>query len=224
MQSRAHGAVGLRTYPVPQPRGAVPLPTEPTVASAAANAELTKRLLDTLELWAKIAGAVLGLGVFVKRVLKPYTEWRRKALATMMRDILKEELARLDAVSEREDEVFRLLGRVLARQDEFFNDIDAFIGISTHNTERIDEINELLDVAGFASDRRSGVDRRVIDQAMSDLLTRRRQRRRLQTDDIRADTLNDLAAIRHAETRHADTPHPPADRADPAGDSDGGFL
>lgn len=184
------------------------------------SADAMKRLLDTLETWVKLGGALAALWLFIRRVLKPFIEWRRKSLAILIKEILKDELNRLDSVGAREDEVFRLLGRVLARQDEFFKDVDAFILIATHNTERIDEVNDLLDASGYASERRSGEDRRNVEGQMQQLLERRRLRRRLQTDDIRRETLVDLHAVQRNEAldvrarrtaTDTDEPHEEAD-------------
>ena len=146
--------------------------------------ELSKRALDTLELWAKVAGSLTALALFVHKILKPYQDWRRKSLADLIREVLKEELEKLDAVVDREEEVFVQLGRVLARQDALFADIDAFLEIGSDNRERLDEVNGLLDKIGLTSDRRAG-DRGRFDELMEQLHDRRNQRRRLQDQIIR---------------------------------------
>lgn len=147
---------------------------------SAPDPELSKRALDTLELWAKIAGALTVIALFILKILKPYQDWRRKSLAELIREVLKAELEKLDGLTEREDEVFRALGRVLARQTELFVDIDSFLDIAGDNRERIDEINELLDLEGFTSlERRNGHDRIVrVDEVLEGIRDRRKARRR----------------------------------------------
>lgn len=146
---------------------------------AAPDPEFTKRALDVAEWVAKLAAAVAAVWALVEKVGKPYANWRRGQLAAAIHEVLKEPLAQLEAMAEREREIFELLGRVLARQDQLFRDIDTFITIATMNQDRLDEVNELLDALGFTSDRRADSDRRAqVEHLLRDLSLRQKARKR----------------------------------------------
>lgn len=142
------------------------------------ESDVSRRVLDILEFWAKALGALGVIGVFVSRVLKPYNEWRRASLAKMMREILAEELGKIDTVVSREEEIAGKIDEVLTRQDELFHDVDLFLEIAQDNRERHDELNDLLDTMGLDSSRRSDEERRSIDMVFDQLHERRKARRR----------------------------------------------
>lgn len=149
--------------------------------AAPPDPDLTQRALDVAEWSAKLAAAAAAVWAIVEKVGKPYAEWRRRQLAAVIRDVLKEPLAQLEALDDREKEIFELLTRVLARQDQLFRDIDAFITIATTNKDRLDEMNELLDALGFSSERRMDVDRRErVEQLLRDLSVRQTARKRFE--------------------------------------------
>lgn len=147
--------------------------------AAPPDPELTSRALDVAEWAAKLAAAVAAVWAIVEKVGKPFSDWRRRQLALAIRDVLKEPLDQLEALADREKEIFELLTRVFARQDQLFKDIDAFIAIASTNKDRLDEINELLDALGFTSDRRGDSDRRdQVEALLRDLAARQRARKR----------------------------------------------
>lgn len=159
-----------------------------TPASGPPDPELTQRALDVAEWTAKLAAAAAAVWAIVEKVGKPYADWRRRQLAIVIREVLKEPLAQLETLGDREKEIFELLTRVLARQDQLFKDIDAFILIATTNKDRLDEVNELLDALGFTTDRRDGdSDRRnKVELLLRDLNARQTARKRY--EDLKEDT------------------------------------
>lgn len=148
-----------------------------------------QRLIELADYLARVVAAVGGLWVFVEKVAKPYSEWRkkrederRKALALEIRDILKpelEQLAQLPACTER-------IEVVLLRQSALFEDIDAFLHIAGSNTDRLDEVNDLMDAVGFTSgDRRVDDERRVeVQRMLGSVRGRQTQRRRAVADEL----------------------------------------
>lgn len=142
--------------------------------------EAAQRVANALEWLAKFAGSLLALWLFIARVGKPYFEWRDRQRATTIRAVLREELACLATISEREEANGKKLDLALARQDQVFGEIDLFVTVMADNRDRIDELNELLNEAGYASrDRRIAADRRrAADEAMAELQGRLRGRRR----------------------------------------------
>lgn len=154
----------------------------PLLPSSAPDPDTSKRVLDTLEFWAKAAGALGAIGVFVAKILKPYLDWRRKSLAKTLREVLAEELAKIDGLSAREPQLNEKLDRVLTRQDELFHDVDLFLTVAQDNQDRLDAFDEWLTAAGVNSDRRSEEDRRSINAVFDQLQERRKHRRR--RDDI----------------------------------------
>lgn len=153
-----------------------PVPAPDEVDTAA-------RVASTLELWAKIAGSLLLVGGFLKGVVKPFIEWRREHQAKVIREILEPELKMLNRVISQEDGCADRMERVLKRQEALFADHDLLVDISIDNRERNDETNMLLDAMGFASDRRTSVERREEIRLMIEELERRRRERRRQITD-----------------------------------------
>jgi hypothetical protein len=161
-------------------------PANPTDSTAA------KHAMDVLDLWAKLLGVLVTAGVFFSKILRPYNEWRRRSLAHMMREVLAEELHKLDGVVEdsrtfttRDQERDRKLDRILARQDQIFVELDEFETIAIDNRDRHDANDVLLTRAGIGSpDRRSGGDRRRVDAALSRLAVQQKARRRHEDPEV----------------------------------------
>lgn len=148
------------------------------MAIAPDSSPLSGRALDVLEWGAKAALALLGMWGFLEKVAKPYTTWRRKHIATQIREALRPELDRMERLSGCADRI----ELVLRRQDHLFKDIDDFLVVARTNTERIDETNDLLDEV-FHLDRRVNPERRAHIDSILAGLARRQQDRRRDADD-----------------------------------------
>lgn len=139
--------------------------------------------LDVLTFATKAALAFAAFWVAMSKIVKPLYKWwreygdaRRKALAAEIREILQPELEKLSLISSCNSR----LDVVILRQKALFVDIDDFLQVARNNTERVDEINGLLDVVGFSTDRRSDDDRRRrIDVVLNALTERQKSRRRI---------------------------------------------
>lgn len=117
--------------------------------------QLSDRAADTIELLTK-AGGLLGLAwAFMAKVLKPYHERRRDQMARTIREVM-----------------VPVLQPILA-------DHDVLVELALDNRERHDETNELLDLLGFCSERRTSDERRAkMSEMVTALADRRRERRR----------------------------------------------
>lgn len=152
-----------------------PPPVDPTLSQHAAS---------TIEVWAKVAGSLGIVWAFLEKVGKPYYAWRKQRYAAIVRDVLRDELDRLDDICEREEAIQAEQQRILERQSAIFSDLDTLIDIATDNRDRLDEMNELLDFLGLASrDRRQDDDdRRQRLDGLLDVVTERRKQRRRHDD------------------------------------------
>lgn len=138
---------------------------------------LSKRALDVIQWLAAVAGSLTIVWGFLKLVGKPLFEWRKKRQTEIVREVLKEQLDRLDLVCDREEEILREYTRIVQRQEAIFRDLDALLTIAEDNRDRLNEINDLLDTLGFASrDRRKTPDE--VAEMMDGLMERRRKRNR----------------------------------------------
>lgn len=148
----------------------------------------TKAVNDVIEYGGKAAvslGAIVG---FFKLVAQPGMNWRaaarekrKKEESEMIREVLKDELARLEGICDREEAILDEYQKIVARQEQIFGDLDFLIDIATDNRDRLDEMNCLLDEMGFSSrDRRSGSEQRQeeLTLIMEGLIERRKARRR----------------------------------------------
>jgi hypothetical protein len=120
----------------------------------AADVHNAERVADTLELLAKGGGLLAMLWAFIARVLKPYHDHRREALARTIREVMMPVLAPI------------------------LEDHDLLLEIALDNRDRHDEVNELLDALGFTTDRRTSEERREEVAQMIHLLSDRRRARR----------------------------------------------
>lgn len=139
-----------------------------------------QRVADTVEFLARIAGAALIVWGFIAKAGKPYFQWRQKQFSATIRAVLKEELACLAQLTAREEEINAKLDLALERQERVFDELDLFVAVLADSRDRLDEVKDLLNEAGYASrDRRIHSDRRVAaDEAMAELQGRLRGRRR----------------------------------------------
>lgn len=137
------------------------------------------RAADTLEFLARIAGAGLIVWGFVAKVGKPYFEWRQRKLNEAITAVLKLSLAGYTK------EITDKIDIALERQTRVFEEVDLLVVVLADNRDRMDEMKEMLDGAGFSSrNRRVHADRRIAaDEAMAELQGRIRGRRR-HTDDL----------------------------------------
>jgi hypothetical protein len=140
----------------------------------------TKAALDTIEFLAKFTGMLVVLWGFIAKVLKPYQDWRRRHLAEMMREILKDELTSLARITQQEELCAERLTTATERIEEVVEEHDALIRAIGNIAETQEEIWDLLTALGLhANDRREGDERRVhLDGILTDLSERRRSRRR----------------------------------------------
>lgn len=147
--------------------------------------QTTKAVNDVIEYGGKAAVSLTAVYAFVALIAKPFLTWRknhkielRRREADLIRDILKEDLARLSGVCDREEEIMTAQREMLARQAQIFNDTDRLIDVALDNRDRLDEMNELMDELGLASrDRR---ERELVnDTVLKHLAERRRARRRM---------------------------------------------
>ena len=138
---------------------------------------LEERAAATVQLLTAAAGLIGLLWVGLAKVVKPYQEWRRKHLASVVGEILGPVLERLRIAVQREEDCTQLQQRVLERQSVIFADMDAFLKLALDNAERHDETSELLDRV-FGLERRVDFDqRKEIDNLLHTLRERQKQRR-----------------------------------------------
>jgi hypothetical protein len=142
--------------------------------------DAAQRAADTVEYLAKFAGSLGALWLFVAKVAKPFTEWRRKQLTAAIREAMAPELAAIAEIPDRDREVNAKLMLSLERQGQVFDELDLFVLVVADLKDRHDETNELLDAAGFGSrERRRGHERRqAADDALAELQGRLVSRRR----------------------------------------------
>jgi hypothetical protein len=154
---------------------AVPPPLDPHTAKA---------VNDVIEYGGKAAVSLAAIAAFVRLIAQPVMKWRdtrrtarKKAEAEMIREVLREEIARLDAICKREEQILDEYVKIIARQEQIFRDIDQLVELALDNRERLDEINCLMDELGLTSR-----DRRLKDEEMQavleGLVDRRKHRRR----------------------------------------------
>lgn len=154
-------------------------------APPTSDPQIAEKVASTLELYAKIAGGVGALWVFLAKVAKPYQEWQRERMATQMRAVFAPEIAKMNALFEKEDGCADRLEAVVtemqdlsARQASTFDDLDTLLDIVRDNRERHDEHDALMDTV-FGLDRRIDPDRRKeIDSMLRELQERHTARRR----------------------------------------------
>lgn len=139
---------------------------------------ISKRALDSIQVLATVAGSLTVVWGFMKVAGTPFFEWRKRRQTEIVRTVLKEQLDRLDAVCDREEEILREYSRIVQRQEAIFRDLDVLLDIAQDNRDRLDEINELLDSVGLASRDRRHISEDDIAAAMEGLIERRRKRRR----------------------------------------------
>lgn len=151
-----------------------------------------QRVADTVELFVKLAGALGIVWAFLVKVAKPYREWRHRQLTAAIRTALQPELKVVSELAAANNSVSAKLMLALERQSEIFDEFDLFVVVVADNRDRMEEMKELLDEAGFASrDRRQHADRRRrADEAMEQLQGRLIARRRKE-DELR--NLGDVA-------------------------------
>jgi hypothetical protein len=146
--------------------------------------QTTKAVNDVIEYGGKAAISLASIIAFVKLIAQPIIKWRdtrraarKKAEAEMIREVLREEIGRLDAICEREEQILDEYQKIIARQEQIFRDIDHLVELALDNRDRLDEINALMDELGLSSR-----DRRLRDEEMQavleGLVDRRKQRRR----------------------------------------------
>jgi hypothetical protein len=141
--------------------------------------DMSQTTLDVIELWGKLVGVLVATAGFFRLIWKPYTDWKRKQLAEMIRAVLKEELTDVGQLKTGQEEIMTHIRKLERQVETLFNDVDSFIEIATDNRERHDETADLLNAMGLSSDRRVDPDRREhIDGLMSGILDRRKSRRR----------------------------------------------
>jgi hypothetical protein len=156
--------------------------------------DFQKRAIDFADYAARLAAAAIAVWGLSEKVVKPFTEWRRRmteerkrALAIEMREILKPELDRLATLGQCADRI----ELVLKRQGVLFEDIDDFLEIATNSRDRLDETNELLDEV-FHLERRVNSERRAhIDMLLVSLARRQSDRRREASADAGLGGAND---------------------------------
>lgn len=144
------------------------------------NSDAAAAAVNTLEWLAKLAGSLVILWGFIARVLKPYSEWRRKHLAGVMREVLKDELAAMARITANEELCAQRLDAAVGKMEALYEEHDTHGEGMAMLTETVEEIYGLLDALGLhANDRRDGDERRVeLGEMMANLADRRRQRRR----------------------------------------------
>jgi hypothetical protein len=148
-----------------------PMPSDP---------ENAVRALDIIEFLTKFSGALLALWAFIAKVGKPYVEWRRRHMAELMREVLKEELAALARVTSQEELCAERLTAAAQRMEDVLDEQEVMSKAIHSIAETQDEMWDLLTALGLnANDRREGDERRVhLDDLLTDLSERRRSRRR----------------------------------------------
>lgn len=148
--------------------------------------EIAGRIASTIELWAKIAGGVIGIWALLAKVWKPYVEWRREQLSKQMRETFAHELAQLDdlrrdlkEIVDNEHGCAEKMEIIVTRQEQVFEEFDLVAAIMRDIHYRADETNDLLDAMGFTSDRRSSEDKkRDVEVMLARLQVRQTERRR----------------------------------------------
>lgn len=148
----------------------------PSIPPAPADAGTA--LFRVIEYAGKIAVSLAAVWAFFALVGKPLYEWRKRRSSEVIRDVLSKELACLAEIPNIQGQI----DRVLARQDEIFNDLDLFLGIASENSDRHDEVNVILTGLGVEFDRRKDGDRRERIADKLDLLRDRRRDRRRRGD------------------------------------------
>lgn len=148
------------------------------------------QIVGTVDFVTKAAAVVLTAITILEKVIKPYGVYRdaqreavKSSFAQSVRDLLRPELDKLDRVTSREEECVERQELVLQRQREMFTEFDHMLAIVVDGYDRINEINTLLDVAGFSSERRVDTERRKQATLMLQQLNQRMiERRRLATE------------------------------------------
>lgn len=146
--------------------------------------EMQGRIADVAEWLVKVGGSLALMWGFLARVAKPYVEWRKRKLVESIREAVQPELTVMTSLKADHQAIVKKLDVSLARQSELFDEIELFITVIADHHDRLEEVRELLDEAGFASrDRRDPPDRerdrrRAADLALEELQGRLRRRRR----------------------------------------------
>lgn len=146
--------------------------------------DVAARAAAVVELWLKIGGAFALTWGFLQKAWKPYVVWRREHQAKLIREVLKPELERLDAIAAREDGCAERMETVLHSLRELFGDHDSLVVLAMDNRERLDETNELLDHFGLSSDRRRPEQIAMLDAMIARLDARRKERKRRFDDPL----------------------------------------
>lgn len=135
------------------------------------DADTVKRVSDVIELLAKVAGSLGLLWAFLAKIWAPYRKRRDENLKRAIREALQGEIAVVESLNHPEE-------GWKSRIERIEKTLDRLSELALNNQDRHDETNGLLDALGFTSDRRSGEERRDIEQMVSALKERRHQRRR----------------------------------------------
>jgi len=152
--------------------------------SAPPPSELSKHALDLADYFARLVGGLAALWVAVSKIAKPYTAWRRRHFAEIIKDVLSTELEQLGRVVNRDGELREWLEKIYHRQERIFEEMDLFLAVSQENHDRVDELNGLLDAMGLTSERRMDATRRErVDQLLAGLNARQVARARGADDD-----------------------------------------
>lgn len=140
--------------------------------------DVARRAAETLELWAKVAGALAIVWGFIEKVAKPYQRWRKETLAHAIAEIIAPEMEAIERrAAERNASIIRKL-------NEWRIDHDHMIEVILDNRERHDELNDLLSELGLSSDRRRDMDRRTLVTGLAEALrVRQRDRKFIHPDD-----------------------------------------
>lgn len=120
--------------------------------------QLSKRAAETIQILVEAGGLLGMLWAFLAKVLKPYHEYRRNHMARLIREVMVPVLRPI------------------------LDDHDVLLEIALDNRERHDEMNELLDILGFSTERRASDERRAKLTEMVETLADRRRERRRQVD------------------------------------------
>lgn len=133
--------------------------------------ETPQRAMDLLDFLTKAAGLAVIFAGFLKWAWKPYVDWRRRRMAELIHDVLKQELDQLSTVVDA-------IGRIETVTDQIkilFSEYDLMMDVVIDNRQRMDETNDLLDGMIPTQDRRR---REPALQVFEELMDRRRVRRR----------------------------------------------
>lgn len=130
-----------------------------------------QRASDVLELLAKVAGSLGLLWAFLAKIWAPYKQRRDENLKRAIREALQSEINVVEALNHPEE-------GWKSRIERIERTLDRLSELALNNQDRHDETNDLLDALGFTTDRRSGDERRDINQMVTELKERRHKRRR----------------------------------------------